>query len=812
MKISYNWLKNYIDIPLTPEETADKLTLLGLEVEEIDQIGSDLNGFVVGEVIAVKAHPNADKLQICDVHLGNETVQIVCGAKNVASGQKVPVATVGSTLPVPMKDGSYLTIKKAKLRGESSNGMICSEAELGLGSDHSGIMVLDEKVSAGQALSDIISNQKDWVFEIGLTPNRPDAACHIGVARDLSAVLKSSYQNPYKSENNDISTDQSELLNLSNDDDLLSIEIKDQDKCHRYVGVVVDNVQVNESPEWLKNKLIAIGLRPINNIVDVTNFVLHEIGQPLHAFDLNRVSQNKIIVKSFSKEILFKTLDSIERTVPAGSLFICDGKGPVAIAGVMGGENSEVSGSTQTVLIESAWFEPSSIRKTSKALALQTDSSYRFERGIDPNLQYRAAMRAATLIVELAGGTIRKQLDKHPVLVDAKKVSLRVSRVNHLLGTSLTFDTIQKILTDLEFKIESSDNETLLCNVPTFRPDISREVDLIEEVGRVHDYNNIPVPTTAAFHTPEPLSYSEVFHQQCKNLAKTLGYKEIMTNSLLSKKEARLLSDESIHIDTLNPVSQENITLRTSLMGGFLKAVEYNLNRSATNMRFFEVGHVFKKSENHTWITGVQEHTHLLLGLCGEKKQSDWNGDAIHYSTFDLKADLVAFIQQSLGSNNFIIQTENPNTLSYIWDDQPIATITKADEKLLKGFDIEKEVFIAEINLTKVMELSHELPDRKYSPIPKFPVFEFDAAFTVDSTTRTGQMSQVIKQTSGEILKEISVFDIYEGENLGKGKKSIAFRLTFLDSNKTLNIKDVEPVVKKVVQELESKFNAKLRS
>ncbi len=803
MKISYNWLKDYIDIPLTPEETADKLTLLGLEVEEIIEIGSNLNGFLVGEVLSVKSHPNADKLQVCDVLLGDETVQIVCGAKNVASGQKVPVATIGSTLPVPNDDGSFLTIKKAKLRGESSNGMICSEVELGLGDDHSGILVLDDHFYAGQPLSEVITNKQDWIFEIGLTPNRPDASCHIGVARDLSAVLESSYSSPYR-----------EITGSNaNADSDISITIEDQDKCHRYVGIRVDNVAVKESPEWLKEKLIAIGLRPINNIVDVTNFVLHEVGQPLHAFDLNHIAGNKIVIKSFQKETLFKTLDSVERKVPAGSLFICDGNGPVAIAGVMGGENSEVTDSTQNILIESAWFEPSSIRKTSKALALQTDSSYRFERGIDPDIQLRAAIRAALLIAELSGGKIdERYLDVHPVQTEIKEVNVRVSRVNQLLGTSLSFDAVKKILTNLEFTVESSDQENLLCNVPTFRPDVSREVDLIEEVGRVFDYNNIPVPTTAPFYTPEPLNRHEKFQQQCKTIAKSLGYKEITTNSLLSKKEARLLDDESNHIDTLNPVSQENTTLRTSLMGGFLKAVEYNLNRNATNIRFFEVGHIFKKSSQHTWVKGVHEHTHLLFGLCGKKKADDWRSDAVHYSIFDLKSDLSTFLREVSGAADFSIQTKDNHSITYLLGEEIIATLRIADEKLLKGFNIEKEVFVAEIDLTLLMNRSDALSEIKYSPIPKFPTFEFDIAFMVDSTIRAGNISQEIKQVAGTLLKEISVFDVYEGENLGKGKKSIAFRLTFLDSNKTLNIKDVEPVVQKIVQTVEDQFNAKLRS
>ena len=803
MKISYNWLKDYINIPLTPEETADKLTLLGLEVEEIQRNGSDWDGFLVGEVISVKSHPNADKLQICAVHLGDKSVQIVCGAKNVAAGQKVPVATVGSTLPVPNVDGSYLTIKKAKLRGETSNGMICSEVELGLGDDHAGIMVLDDEYIAGQPLAEVFVNKQDWIFEIGLTPNRPDASCHIGVARDLSTVLEGSYSNPYKK------ISESKQKTNSN----ISITIEDQDKCHRYVGILIENVAVKESPDWLKEKLLSIGLRPINNVVDVTNFVLHEIGQPLHAFDLNHISKNKIVVKSFQQETTFKTLDSIERKVPAGSLFICDGSGPVAIAGVMGGENSEVTNSTKSILLESAWFEPSSIRKTSKALALQTDSSYRFERGIDPEMQLRAAKRAAQLIAELSGGKIDENyIDNHPVRTEIKQVKLRVSRVNHLLGTSLSFDAIGKILTDLEFTVDSADRENLVCKVPTFRPDISREVDLIEEVGRVFDYNNIPSPTTAPFYTPEPLNRHETFQQSCKNIAKSLGYKEITTNSLLSKKEALLLDDESNHIDTLNPVSQENTTLRTSLMGGFLKAVQYNLNRNATNIRFFEIGHIFKKSSQYTWVEGVHEHIHLLLGLCGAKKTNDWRGEAENYSIFDLKSDLSAFIKQILGTNTISIQTNSNHSISFLIEDEIIGSLIIADETLLKGFNIEKQVFVAEIDLTALMKRSMQASEVKYNPIPKFPTFEFDVAFMVDSSIRAGNISQAIKQIAGSLLKEISVFDVYEGENLGKEKKSIAFRLSFLDSNKTLNIKDVEPVVQKIVQKVEDQFNAKLRS
>ncbi|MCC5941385.1 MAG: phenylalanine--tRNA ligase subunit beta [Balneolaceae bacterium] len=803
MKISYNWLKEYTDVTLTPAETADKLTLLGLEVEDVEEIGSDFENFVVGEVLEVRTHPNADKLQICNVNTGEETVQIICGAKNVAAGQKVPVAKTGATIPVPMKDGSYLTIKKAKLRGETSNGMICSESELGLSDDHSGIMVMDASLETGTPLKKVLQMEKDSVFEIGLTPNRPDAACHIGVARDLTAVTGKELNNPYKETG----------VSEGSIEDEISIVIEDSDKCHRYVGLIVDNIKVGESPAWLKNRLKAIGLRPINNVVDVTNFVLHEIGQPLHAFDYNLIADKKIIVKSFEEEISFTTLDSVERKVPAGSLFICDGNGPVAIAGVMGGENSEVTDSTDKILIESAYFEPSSIRKTSKQLALQTDSSYRFERGIDPDVQLRAAYRAAELIAELTGGTILKgYADVHPVKTEPKEVSLRVSRVNRLLGTTLDMNFITSTLGKLEIETSRIDDDTVLCTIPTFRPDISREVDLIEEVGRVFDYNNIPRPKTAPFFSPERLSDWEVFNQKARNIAKSLGYKEITTNSLLSKKEASLLSDKSLHIDTLNPVSLENTTLRTDLIGGFLKVAAYNFNRNATQLKFFEVGHIFRKSDKGTWIDGVEEHTRLLLGVSGNKSPESWQGKEEPYSVFDLKKDVEALFTELKISDELIRKADGNLALTYNYNNTVVAKLSSADSNLLKGFDVEQEVFTVEIDVTKLFELGIGRQDVTYKPVPKFPVFEFDAAFTVDKQVRAGELADQIKKTAGNILKSVHVFDVYEGENLGNEKKSIAFRLTFLDSNKTLNIKDVEPVVKKIVQQLEKSAGAKLRS
>ena len=803
MKISCNWLKQYLDFDLTAEQTADKLTLLGLEVEEIEKTGMDFEKFVVGEVLHVKDHPNADRLKLCIVNHGDKEVQIVCGADNVAGGQKVPVAKVGATLPAPLPDGSSLTIKKMKLRGEISEGMICAEDELGLGDDHSGIMVLDDSLEPGTPLKNVLGTEKDTVFEIGLTPNRPDAACHIGVARDLAAVVKNDLHTPYGNQKNRTNTL----------DDKISITIEDPDKCHRYVAMMVEDVTITDSPSWLQNRLRSIGLRPINNVVDVTNFVMHEIGQPLHAFDYLKIAGKKIIVKSFEKNKNFTTLDSVIREVPKDSLFICDGNGPVAIAGVMGGENSEVSDNTKSILIESAWFEPSSTRKTSKALALQTDSSYRFERGIDPNMQRKAAERAAELIAELGGGTVVDGCtDIHPVKTDPLEIILRTSRVNHLLGTELKQSEISEILERLEISAEIPDADKLTCTIPTFRPDIEREVDLIEEVGRVIDYNTVPVPDTVSFASPEPLSDWEIFNQKLKTIARNLSFKEITTNSLLSPREANLFSEEKEQIKTLNPVSQESTTMRTSLLPGFLKSLQFNLNRNASSLRFFETGHTYKYSKESTWIEGIKEHSHILLGICGIKTDENWKNDEQLYEVFDLKSDLEAFFSELEISER--VREESPDnfTLRYYLDSRLIAELKKVPQNILNEFDIVLPVFTVEADITELYNSGVSRTTDHYIPVSKYPPFEFDAAFIIDKNVRAGDLTKKIIASAGEQLQNVEVFDVYEGENIGKNKKSIAFRLTFLDRNKTLNIKDVEPVVQKIVRVLKNEFGAKLRS
>ncbi|MEP0005187.1 MAG: phenylalanine--tRNA ligase subunit beta [Balneola sp.] len=800
MKISYNWLQEFIDLDLSPEELADKLTLIGLEVEEIEEFGSTLEGVIVGEVLETKAHPNADRLKVCTVDLGDEKVQIVCGADNVAEGQKVPVATVGSTLPIKLDDGSFLTLRKAKLRGEESHGMICAEDELGLGTDHDGIMVLDPSHETGTPISDIFDLYQDTIIEIAITPNRPDATCHLGVARDIAAALDLELVKPAV-----------KVPESSNTSDY-SIEIE-SDKCHRYVGKLVKNVTIEDSPKWLQDKLTAIGLRPVNNVVDITNYVMYELGQPLHAFDFDNLNDGKIIIKEFDKEIEFETLDHIKRKCEPGTLFICDGNGPVAIAGVMGGLHSEVSDSTTDILIESAYFDPGSIRKTSKQQTLQTDASYRFERGIDPNLQAIAAQRTADLIIEVCGGEAEAGItDIHPVKTETHQLTLRKSYVNRLLGTDLSVEEITQIVNGLELDVVSKDEDTITFDIPTFRPDLEREVDLIEEVGRLFDYNKIGSKNQGIFVSTEPLTDWELLLSKTRDVGVQLGFKEIYSNSLISQKEALNFVSEEQMIETLNPLNKDMSTMRPSLMHGFLKSASYNFNRKAETIRFFEVGNVFLQSEDATYHDGINEQTHLLFGLSGLKNSEHWTGKATPFSIFDIKSEVNAFFTKLGLAGSIKIKAIDENSLTYSFKKIELGKVSAVAHTLLDVYDIEHQTYVAEFSLDKISEALAKHKAKSFTPIPKFPAFEFDFAVIVEQEVSAGDLMSSIKSNAGNTLKNIDIFDVFEGESIGEGNKSIAFRLNFIDPNKTLNIKEVEPIIQRVVKSLEKQFSAKLRS
>ncbi|MBD3615965.1 MAG: phenylalanine--tRNA ligase subunit beta [Gracilimonas sp.] len=801
MKVSYNWLNEFIDLPLSPEETAEKLTLIGLEVEEIEEFGSSLEGVIVGEVLEVREHPNADRLQVCDVDLGDSKTQIVCGAKNVAAGQKVPVATVGSTLPIKLDDGSNLKIKKAKLRGEVSEGMICAEDELGLGTDHSGIMVLKNDPKTGTPISEIFDLYQDTIIDIAITPNRPDATCHLGVGRDLAAALNLELKKP------DIKSGKT-----VQDSDDITIKIENAEKCHRYVGKMVKGVKIEESPNWLRNKLKAIGVRPVNNVVDVTNYVMYELGQPLHAFDYATIRGKEIVVRDYKKEIEFETLDHVKRKCSPGTLFICDGEGPVAIAGVMGGVDSEVSDKTTDILIESAYFDPGSIRRTAKEQTLQTDASYRFERGIDPNLQALAAERAAQLISEVAGGKVMNEtVDIHPTKTEAYEIKLRKSYTNRLLGTDFDTNTISSILDGLELKEIKKDKDSITFEIPTFRPDLEREVDLIEEVGRLFDYNKIPAPKHGIYVSSESLTDWEQLNQKIRNTALQLGLREIYSNSLISEKDASHFGDLDEMISALNPLNKDMSTLRPSLLHGFLKSASYNFNRKAAGVRFFELGHVFNADKEGTYYEGIKEEVHVLFGLAGLKNTENWAQEATSYTVFDLKALVHAFFKKLNLLESLNSRAVDETTLEYYWGDHKIGTIFYPGDELKKAYDFEQDAFVAELSVTAIAEALSVIPETKFKTVPKFPAFEFDFAVIVSQSVTAGELMEVIEDKAGDQLESIDIFDVFEGKSIGEGNKSLAFRLHFIDPNKTLNIKEVEPIIQRIVKSLEKDFSAKLR-
>ncbi|MEC8140677.1 MAG: phenylalanine--tRNA ligase subunit beta [Bacteroidota bacterium] len=803
MKLSYNWLKEYVSLPENVQETADTLTLIGLEEEETQHIGASLDQIIVGEIRAVTSHPNADRLSICTVFDGDKELQIVCGANNITIGQKVPVAPVNSTLPIQDEQGRLIKIKKTKLRGVVSEGMICAEDELGISDDHAGIMVLPSGTTPGIPLSELISSYQDSVIEIAITPNRPDATSHIGVARDLSAKWDIPLNVPTVTIPEQVSGQGKNF----------SISIEDNQKCRRYVGVVIKNIQVSPSPAWLKNRLEAIGLRSINNIVDVTNYVMYEWGQPLHAFDADNIKGSSIHVKSFEETYKFTTLDGAIREVPRGSLFICDDEQAIAIAGIMGGENSEVSDSTTTIVLESAYFDPSIIRKCAKQLSLQTDASYRFERGIDSNIQLTAAMRAADLIKEMnPDALITETIDLHPLPKKTLELSLRVSRVNQILGVDIDEEWIINKLNRLEITSKRNGSGTIECLIPSFRPDIEREIDLIEEIGRLYDYNNIPSPTNGINLSSSPFSDWELDKQKIIESLVGLGFNEIYSNSLISEAEASLYGDLDQMVATLNPLTKDMTTLRPSLLPGFLKANSYNKNRNAKSLRFFELGNVFFIDTNGTFHRGIGEQTNVLFGLAGLKQEDHWLSPSSKYTFMDLKSS-VQSLWVSLGLDHIIKEKIDVyNSLHYYIGEQYIGKLSQVNKSLQTIYELDEAVYFAEFNVQLIHEARREVRVPTFSKIPKFPGIEYDIALVMDKEIAAGTIETEISHMGTKLLQKIRIFDVYEGKNIPKNKKSIAYRMYFLDPNKTLNISDIEPIIDKVVRSLNKKYTIELRS
>lgn len=821
MKISYNWLREYVPADLPVDQLSDQLTMVGLEVDDVETIGSDFNGVVVGHVLDVRQHPDADRLVVCTVDTGDEEhLQIVCGAPNVAAGQAVPVATIGTRLTLPPKeDGGEpvsLKIKKGKLRGVVSQGMICAEDELGISDDHDGIMVLAGNTVPGTPFKTYIEEsgalQSDAVFDIALTPNRPDAICHLGVARDIAAVNELPLSRP------DISS-----VNIGSNPGI-SVSIEDEAACQRYVGIIVRDVTIKPSPDWLANRLRAIGLRPRNNVVDITNYVMHELGQPLHAFDLDTISDAHIRVHTTSSEQPFVTLDGKEHNLPVGTPMIADGERNVAIAGVMGGENSEVTDSTTNVLIESAYFDPPTVRRVAKALGMQTDASYRFERGVDPEGQLVAACRAADLMEELAGGTVdRDAVDQRAGVSQQRSIVVRPDRVRTITGADVDTDTMENILRRLEFVV-TQEGEALECTVPSFRHDVEREIDVIEEIARIYGFDKIPEPAHIQLPTFVPRQRpADSIRDRVQSILTGNGYSEIYTNSLLSPTRAEAANDPVMLgeayagdvVATANAISSEMSAMRPSLLPGMLGVVAHNLNHGQDSVRVFEFGHVFRRgNHDNNVIPGYIEVETLCFSTTGTVPAA-WNAAAHEANVFDIKGIVeTILLEANLPGLREVPSYEPSKATDYRIDfysgDRLIGTVGRVGSDLAAASDIEDAVYFAEINWTEFLSLSTKYGVQPYREISRFPQVSRDIAVIVADTLESGELQTTVKKSGGKLLRSSTVFDVYSGKGIDKGKKSLALNMVFA-ADRTLKDEEVDRLVDKIIKNLERQHGAILR-
>lgn len=806
MRISYNWLKQFIKTEWTSEETATLLTDLGLEVEAVEKFQSvkgALEGVVVGEVLSCEKHPDADRLKVTMVNIGESIpVQIVCGASNVAAGQKVSVATVGTKLYD--KEGVELVIKKGKIRGQESHGMICAEDELGLGDSHDGIMVLDEKLLPGTPLAKILEIENDEIFEIGLTPNRADAMSHLGVARDLRAGMTLKNVHP------ELITPS--VTNFRVDKRTLKIdaEVKDVKLAPRYCGVTISGISVKPSPSWLQNRLKAIGITPKNNIVDVTNYVLHELGQPLHAFDASKIN-GKIIVKTVESGTKFTTLDDVERILHEDDLMICDEKGPLCIAGVFGGKNSGVNENTSSIFLESAYFNPVSIRKTAKRHGLSTDASFRFERGIDSTITEYALKRAAILIKELAGGEITSDIiDLYPKKIEDFSVVLNFNNVNKIIGQEIPKETIKKILVSLEIKVNSVSDAGLGLTIPSYRVDVQREIDVIEEILRVYGYNNINFSkklnaTVSNSNRTEEYKIQNIIATQLN----AFGFHEMMANSLTKPDYVKLSEDlrEEFNVLMLNPLSVDLSAMRQSLLFSGLEAVSYNINRRNSDLKLFEFGKSY-----HKMPSGYEENKHLTLFLTGNNNPESWTQNQ-KPSDFFLFKGLIETIMNRLAITKFetkpVLSDVFSEGIAYYLGQDLLVELGTVKKPILKYFDIKQDVFYADFNWGLILKsISNKI---KFQDIPKYPEVRRDLALLLDENVSFESIYKIARQTDKVIIKEINLFDVYQGKNLQEGKKSYAISFILQDSGKTLTDDQIDKIMSKLQANFEKELGAVLR-
>jgi len=808
MKISYNWLKSYLDFNESPEELSEILTDTGLEVEKLekfDTLPGGLEGVVVGEVMKVIDHPNADKLKVTTVDVAaGDDLKIVCGAPNVAEGQKVLVATVGTTL-MPEPDKPF-KIKKAKIRGEESFGMICAEDELGLGDNHDGIMVLPKAAEVGIPAAEYLKMESDYVFEIGLTPNRTDAFGHFGVARDIAARL--SLKHPVRAKLPEVNS-----LSLDDAKPPIAVEIQDTDGCGRYAGLTIRNVRVEPSPEWLQNRLRAIGINPTNNVVDVTNFVLHETGQPLHAFDADQITGNKVIVQSMNSGSKFTTLDEVERELHEDDLIICNKKEGMCIAGVFGGIKSGVTEETKDVFLESAWFNPVRIRKTAKRHALNTDASFRFERGVDPEGTIYALKRATQLILEVAGGKVEGEIiDIIKDLPQPAEVQLSLSEIKNLTGLQTNLDEVKSILDSLDIQVISEKGEDLELRVPPYRVDVTRPADVIEEILRIRGYNSVEMPNRMSLSVSieDKPERSEII-QSISNVLASRGYNEMMSNGL-TRSDHILAVDpdkEDSLVKMLNPLSQELDVLRPNLIVSVLDNVAYNLNRQSERLRLFEIGKSYQRSGEE-----YKETTRLCIALTGSRMSENWNNPKENVNLSDLKGDLRA-IFQSMGLNYKLGESESENpffdhSVIISLHKKPIGQMGNVSKKVGKAFGIKQPVLLLEFDLDAcIKKIKHA--DKRMEDLPKFPSVRRDLSLLLDKEVSFSEIEKIARAKANKYLQGVGLFDVYEGKNLPQGKKSYAVSFTIRDNKKTLQDKQIEKIMDSIQSELESALGASLR-
>ncbi len=798
MKISHKWLQQFIKTSKTPEELSLILTNIGLEVESLEKIQTipgGLEGLVIGYVKECEQHPNADRLKVTKVDIGlDEDLQIVCGANNVAAGQKVVVATVNTTVhPIT---GEPFKINKSKIRGEVSEGMICAEDEIGLGHDHDGIMELDVDAKIGSLAKDYFNLQDDYVFEIGLTPNRADAASHLGVARDLAAYLNIPVTMP------DLSG-----FKVQNQDLNIQVMVEDPIASPRYSSLSISGISIKESPDWLKDKLNVIGVRPINNVVDVTNFVLHELGQPLHAFDADAINGNKVLVKKLADGKLFKTLDDVERKLSADDLMICNAEEPMCIAGVFGGISSGVKQSTSNIFLESAWFNPVSVRKTSKRHGLKTDASFRFERGTDPDMTVTALKRAAILIQELAGGQISSEIsDIYPVQANPFPIEISYKNVSRLIGKIIPADEIRATLSGLGIKVISEDSDGMKLEVPAYKVDVTREVDIIEEVLRIHGYDNVEIPSQirASLNTTIKPD-KEVLQNQIAELLSANGFFEILSNSL-TKLSYSAEPERAVRI--LNPLSTDLDVMRQSLLFSGLEAIVYNQNRRNSDLKFYEFGKVYNLDQEI-----YKENLRLSVFLCGSKHTEGWNTKSENTDFYNLKSAVDLIINKLNLKGLSIIENSNPefsSGISYRKSDKILVEFGAVSKKFLKKLDISTDVFYADFDWDQIMR-SVRNNKITYTEVSKFPSVRRDLSMLLSKDISFEQLNQIAFKTEKSLLKEVNVFDVYVGDKLPEGKKSYALSFLLQDEDKTLTDKQIDAIMQKLILNFEKQAGAEIR-